>query len=142
MPPLNFQDPQDPGPNDHGHVPARAERADAAGLGDIHGSGPRQGRSGLDAAGVDYDPTRQTPVDMGRLGADPRFLSELFNLDPRMAMSFLTRQRKPFSTHQVRVGEAGEGPAALMAANLAHQSLPELLAGRVGFGPPPEAPEA
>lgn len=44
-----------------------------------------------------------------------------------------------------RAVEAGEGPSALMAdyvrreaGNLAQQSLPELIAGRITFGPPPE----
>lgn len=46
-----------------------------------------------------------------------------------------------------RAVEAGEGPSALMAAyvrreagNLAQQSLPDLIAGRLSFGPPPEGP--
>ena len=48
-----------------------------------------------------------------------------------------------------RAVEAGEGPSALMAdyvrreaGNLAQQSLPDLIAGRITFGPPPEAPES
>lgn len=48
-----------------------------------------------------------------------------------------------------RAVEAGEGPSALMAdyvrreaENLAQQSLPDLIAGRISFGPPPEAPES
>ncbi len=45
--------------------------------------------------------------------------------------------------------EAGEGPSRLMAdyvrreaESLARQSLPELIAGRISFGPPPAAPES
>lgn len=47
-----------------------------------------------------------------------------------------------------RAVEAGEGPSALMAdyvrreaGTLARQSLPDLVAGRIAFGPPPEVPE-
>lgn len=48
-----------------------------------------------------------------------------------------------------RAVDEGEGPAALMAAyvrreaeSLAHQSLLDLVAGRITFGPPPEAVES
>ncbi len=48
-----------------------------------------------------------------------------------------------------RAVDAGEGPSALMAdyvrreaENLAQQSLPDLIAGRITFGPPPEVPES
>jgi len=48
-----------------------------------------------------------------------------------------------------RAVEAGEGPSRRMAGyvrreagNLAQQSLPDLIAGRITFGPPPEGPES